>query len=116
MKILRIITVAGPVPRVGSHKTHLDNQKLLMQHGGCFENNVYINLPSFQLLALPTSPYCEITFSWGKKNIISQESVRLNFFLPSEYVYHKTRGNGLLVVYVWWYLAPCCEKGFRLQV
>jgi hypothetical protein len=26
MKVLRVITVAGLVPRVGSHKTHLDNQ------------------------------------------------------------------------------------------
>ena len=26
MKLLGVITLAGSVPRVGSHKTHLDNQ------------------------------------------------------------------------------------------
>jgi hypothetical protein len=28
MKMLRVITVAGVVPRLGSHKTHLDNQNV----------------------------------------------------------------------------------------
>ena len=49
MKILRVITGAGPVPRVGSHKTHLDNQKAQATRW-LFLNNVYIHLLSFQLL------------------------------------------------------------------
>ena len=113
MKVIRVIIVAGLVQRVGSHKTRLDNQNA---YADCFKVTCIFIYRDFRL-----SPHCFCQQRRNvklllaeKKNVISHDSVRLNFFLHPEYVDIKTRGTGLFVVHVWWNQAPCCEQGFRL--
>jgi len=88
---------------------------MLMQHAGCFENNVYIPLPSFQLL-----PHCLCRQHRNVKLLLAEKKTH-NFpgISTSEFFFSILNMSILKhveVVHVWWNLAPCCEEGFRLYV